>query len=87
MSSSSLLRVPDQDEPGRASPAPRKTKPRQHTGLQEIPSWFIRPGQLHCLLTTIFPNGEYDVDIDQDVYKIRAPRAISLRDIIRFKRY
>ncbi|SPQ22667.1 1e1cc225-9d63-4663-b918-180c7e30f03f [Thermothielavioides terrestris] len=52
-----------------------------------MPNWFIRPGQLHCLLTTIFPNGEYDVDIDQDVYKIRAPRAISLRDIIRFKRY
>ncbi|KAK4109265.1 hypothetical protein N656DRAFT_801061 [Canariomyces notabilis] len=45
--------------------------------LQEIPSRCIGANQLNSLLMEVFPEGGYDVDIDQNVYKIRAPREIS----------
>lgn len=37
----------------------------------------MSPHQLNNLLTSIFPCGGYLVDVEHDVYKIRAPRVIS----------
>ncbi|KAK4221266.1 hypothetical protein QBC38DRAFT_492418 [Podospora fimiseda] len=50
---------------------------------QEIESRRISVHHLNSLLTTIFPSGSYEVDIDQNVYKIRAPRQISDMEIRR----
>ena len=52
--------------------------PRRYSmKTQEIPSRCMSPHQLNNLLTSIFPCGGYLVDVEHDVYKIRAPRVIS----------
>ncbi|KAK3986451.1 hypothetical protein QBC44DRAFT_402566 [Cladorrhinum sp. PSN332] len=57
----------------------RKDKPTQREKVQEqqIQCRQIGVNQLNVLLTSIFPSGCYDVDVTQNVYKIRAPRTIS----------
>ncbi|KAK4160437.1 hypothetical protein QBC43DRAFT_325524 [Cladorrhinum sp. PSN259] len=54
--------------------------------VQEIQCRQISVNQLNYLLTSIFPSGCYDVDVDQNVYKIRAPRTIS-EDELRGSRF
>ncbi|KAK3346507.1 hypothetical protein B0T25DRAFT_552176 [Lasiosphaeria hispida] len=66
------------------NPPRRNAGPKPKPAYQEIPSRVISIHQLNSLLLDIFPAGEYDVDIDQNVYKIRAPRAI--REVEIFKR-
>ncbi|KAK0724956.1 hypothetical protein B0H67DRAFT_641434 [Lasiosphaeris hirsuta] len=67
-------------------PSPARRPRRQiarPAPCQEIPSRRISFHKLNSLLHDIFPAGDYVVDIDQNVYKIQAPKAIPEVEIMK----
>ncbi|CAP68383.1 uncharacterized protein PODANS_7_3090 [Podospora anserina S mat+] len=48
-----------------------------------IPSRCISPEKLNSLLNEKFPSGNYNVDVSQNVYQIRAPRHLSELELFR----
>ncbi|KAK4185075.1 hypothetical protein QBC35DRAFT_31398 [Podospora australis] len=63
----------------------QRSTPRREPVLQEIPGKFISVHKLNSLLNEKFPSGNYDVDLDQNVYKIRAPRRICRDPFLKWK--
>ncbi|KAK4464067.1 hypothetical protein QBC42DRAFT_284822 [Cladorrhinum samala] len=72
---------------------PSANRFRSHTGppvfaapkpaLSYIPSRRISVDDLNELLIDLFPGGEYNVDLNQNTYKIQAPRQIGDHDLVR----
>ncbi|EAQ87591.1 predicted protein [Chaetomium globosum CBS 148.51] len=60
---------------------------KEFASVHEIPSECIRAGQLNMLLRSLFPAGGYNVDVDQDVYKIRTPGPIPQLKIPNFRKW
>ncbi|KAK4185071.1 hypothetical protein QBC35DRAFT_415702 [Podospora australis] len=54
-----------------------------HTVESEIPSRWISVNDLYSMLSSRFPGGAYEVEISQNIYKIRAPSTIGVDDVIR----
>ncbi|KAK4235366.1 hypothetical protein C8A03DRAFT_36772 [Achaetomium macrosporum] len=58
---------------------------QERATLHEIPCSHIGASELNSLLTSLFPGGGYNVDVEQDVYRIRAPRPISQGEVNKFR--
>ncbi|KAK4201885.1 hypothetical protein QBC40DRAFT_47848 [Triangularia verruculosa] len=64
-----------------------KSSPVVHgTMISTIPSRCISPERLNDLLTKKFPCGNYDVDVTQNVYQIRAPSLLNEFEIFNKQR-
>ncbi|KAK0737148.1 hypothetical protein B0T21DRAFT_287582 [Apiosordaria backusii] len=75
--SDKFLAVPPQRTGGPGRRTSLFALPESSGKMSTIPSRCISPEKLNDLLHEKFPSGNFNVDVSQNVYQIRAPRFLS----------